>query len=113
MYRSIQLALVALMAVVFGLSVLSRRFPHIAWLQLFRVNPPPLSDEERARMRRRANIHTAIELILMGIALPMLYVAGTVMFFNSFSATATTLVVVGSCLCLGLGISAIWRNRRK
>ena len=82
MYRTLQLALAGLIALVFGLSALSRRFPDVAWLQAFYYDPPRLSQEQRARMRRRANIHAGIELILVGIVLPMLYVAVTVMFFN-------------------------------
>ena len=112
MYRSIQLVLVGLLAVVFGLSAVSRRFPRVGWLQIFRYDAPRLSNEQQARIRRRSNIHAGIELILMGIGLPLLYVAGTVMFFNTFSTTATTVVSVGSVLCIGLGVTAIWRNRR-
>jgi hypothetical protein len=111
-YRTIQLVLVGLFVVVVGLSALSRRFPHLAWLQVFRYAPARLSDEAKARMRRQSNILAGIEFILLGIALPMLYVASTVMFFNSFTPTATALVVVGSCLCIGLGITAIRRSRR-
>jgi hypothetical protein len=111
-YRSIQLVLVGLMAVVFGLSVLSRRFPHVPWLQALRHAFPRLGNEQRARMRRRSDILAGIELILMGIALPLLYVAGTVMFFNNFTTTATTLVLAGSFLSIGLGVTAILRNRR-
>jgi hypothetical protein len=112
MYRTVQLVLVGLIGLVFGLSALSRRFPDVAWLQAFRYEPPRLSQEQRARMRRRSNIHAGIELILMGIVLPMLYIAGTVMFFNTFTTPASTLVIVGSLLCIGLGLTAIWRNRR-
>lgn len=112
MYRTVQLVLVGLMAMVFGLSALSRRFPDVAWLQVFRYHPPRLSQEEQARMRRRANVLAGIELILMGIGLPILYVAATVMFFNDFTITATALVVTGSLLCIGLGFTAIWRNRQ-
>jgi hypothetical protein len=112
MYRTVQLVLVSVLAVLYGLSALSRRFPHVDWLQVFRYDPPRLSEEQRARRRQRANIQAGLELILLGIGLPMLYVAGTVMFFNDFTAVATILVVAGSALCLGLGVTGIWRNRR-
>jgi hypothetical protein len=112
MYRTLQLVLAGLIAMVFALSALSRRFPDVTWLQAFRYNPPHLSQEQRARMRRRANIQAGIELILVGVVLPMLYVAVTVMFFNDFTTTATALVVTGSLLCISLGLTAIWRNRR-
>jgi hypothetical protein len=86
-------------------------FPHATWLQAFRFDQPRVSQEQRARMRRRSNIHAGVELILTGIVLPMLYVVGTVMLFNDFTTTAATLVFVGSLGCIGLGVTAIWRNR--
>lgn len=111
-YRTIQLVLVGLLVAVLGLSALSRRFPHVAWLRVFRYDAPRLSAQQRATIRQRSNIHAGIELILMGIVLPLLYVAGTVMFFNNFSRAATTVVCAGSAFCIGLGVAAIWRNRR-
>lgn len=113
MYRTVQLVLVGLLAVIFGLAALARRFPQVAWLQVFRYNAPPLSEERRATIRQRANIHASIELILSGIVLPMIYIAGTVMFFNEFTTTGTVLVLAGSLLLIGLGVTGIWRNRRR
>lgn len=112
MYRTVQLVLVAILAVVFGLSALSRRFPDVAWLQLFRVNRPQLSEEQQARMRQRSDIHAGVEMILMGIALPVVYIGGTVMFFNTPTMLGTVLSLGGAVLLIGLGATAIWRNRR-
>ncbi len=112
MYRKIQFVVVGALAVVFGLSALSRRFPHVEWLQLFRHEHPRLSEEQQAKMRRRANIHTGAELILMGIVLPMGYVALTLMSFNEITAKAMALVLAGSVLCISLGVTAIVRSRR-
>jgi hypothetical protein len=103
---------VGVLAVVFGLSALSRRFPDVAWLQLFRYNAPRLSEEQRARMRQRANVHGGIEMILLGIGLPMVYLAVSVMFFNSLTTTEVVLVLGGAVLLIGLGITAIVRSRR-
>jgi hypothetical protein len=113
MYRTVQLALGGLLAVVFGLSALSRRFPHVAWLRSFRYNTPRLSEEQQARIRHRANIHAGIELILLGIVLPLIYIGGSVMFFNSITPLETALVLVGSLVLITLGATAIWRDRRK
>jgi hypothetical protein len=112
MDRSIQFVLVGFLAVVFGLSALSHRFPHLTWLRRFRYDPPPLSEEHKRRMRQRASIYAGVELILMGLALPLIYAALTLMFFNEFTTTKTALVVTGSIVCIGLGATAIWRNRR-
>jgi hypothetical protein len=112
MYQKIQLVLVAILALVFGLSALSRRFPDVAWLYVFRYERPQLSDAQRDLMRRRSNIYAGIELILMGIALPMLYAAVTMMFFSEVTTMATILVLAGSVFCIGLGVTGIWRSRR-
>lgn len=112
MYRNVQMVLVGIIAIVFVLSRLSRRFPDVAWLQVFRFNWPQLSEEQKAKHRRRANISGGVELILLGTILPMGYAAMTVMMFNDFTLIATTLVLAGSALCIGLGVTAIWRNRR-
>ncbi len=97
---------------LFGLSALSRRFPEVAWLQAFRIENR-LTEEQKARMRRRAQVHAGVEMILVGIALPMGYVVLTVMFMNNFTPLATTLVLAGSVLFIGLGVTAIVRSRRQ
>lgn len=113
MYRTVQLVALGILAVVLGLSALARRFPHVAWLQLFRYHLPRLSEQQRAKMRQRANFYAGVEMILMGVVLPMLYVAVTVMFFNAFTTTGIVLVIAGSLLLVGLGVTAIWRNRSR
>lgn len=84
MPRTLQLVLAGTLLLVFGLSALSRRFPHVRWLQAFRYERPQLTEKQRERWRRRGMIHSGIELILMGLVLPMGYAALTVMMFNDF-----------------------------
>jgi len=108
---TVRMVLGGLLVLVFGLSRLARRFPHVAWLQVFRDAFPRPSEARRTRMRR-ADAYAGAEMILMGIALPLLYVAATVMFFNSFTARAIGFVLAISLLCIGLGVTAIWRSRR-
>jgi hypothetical protein len=112
MYYRIKLVFVGLFALVLGLSALSRQFPQVAWLQVFRYSPPQLSEAERASMRRQSNLFEGVRFILMGIALPILYGAATLMLFNDFTFEATALVLAGSVLCIGLGVRAIRRSRR-
>ena len=104
--------LIGFLALLFGMSALSRRFPHVAWLQLFRYHAPRLSEEQRAKIRQRANIHAGIELILLGIVVPMVYFA-TVMMFNEPTTTGTTIALASALLLIGLGTAAVWRNRRR
>jgi hypothetical protein len=97
---------------VYGLSALSRRFPRVGWLQAFRFNRPQLSPEHQARMRQRVNVYAGLELIMLGVILPMGYAALTMMTFGEFTTTGNVLVGAGSVLCIGLGLMAIWKNRR-
>lgn len=113
MYRPVQIVLLGVLAAAYGLSALSRRFPRVALLQVFRHNAPRLSEKQRATIRRRVNSYAGIELILMGIVLPMIYVVSNVMFFSSPTSTGIGLVTAGSLLLIGLGTTAIWRNRRR
>lgn len=111
MYRNVQLILGGLLIAGYGLSILARRFPDVAWLQPFRFRLPQPSAAQQSRMRRRANAYAGIELILLGICLPLGYAALTVMFFNSFTTMGVIAVLAGSALCIALGITAIRRSR--
>jgi hypothetical protein len=112
MSERIQLALGALLALVFGLSRLARRFPHVAWLRPFRDAWPQVSEAQRERTGRRTAFLVGGQLILMGIALPFLYGAVTVAFFHDFTTKGVTLALAGSVLCIGLGVVAIWQSLR-
>ena len=108
---SVKAILLGLIAVVFVLSRLAPRFPDVAWLQMFRLPVRHMSEEEKARRRRRANLMAGIEIILAGLILPLLYLASKVMMFNE--PTPPGLMIVGACslACIGLGIWVIARNR--
>jgi integral membrane sensor domain MASE1 len=112
MWDTVKIVTVAILGVLYGLSALSRRFPDVDWLQHFRFERPQLSEEHRASMRRRANVLAGVQLILMGVGLPLAYVVLTVMMFNDITAKAMTMVLAGSVLCVGLGITAIVRRNR-
>lgn len=108
----IPMVLGGIAAAMYLLQVLSRRYPHVAWLLPFRNVFPRLSEEQRAKIRRRSNIHAGAQLILLGLALPLCYGALTMMTFSSFDTVMVGSVLAGSVLCVGLGITAIWQNRR-
>lgn len=113
MTSTIQLIILALLGAVFGLSALSRRYPHIRWLQAFHIKRPQLSEEQKARMQRRANIHVAIQFVLLGFGVPVVYVASSVMMFNDPSALGLTISGLIGFALIVLGIIAIWSNRRR
>ena len=102
-----------IVVVVFGLSALSRRFPHVAWLQHFRLPWLELTEEQRTRTRYRANVYVGAQLILFGLVLPLGYVVLTVMTFNTVRAGVMAFVLAGAVLCIVLGITAIVRGGRR
>ena len=108
---SVKAILLGLIAAVFVLSRLAPRFPDVSWLQVFRLPVRQMSQEEKARRRRRANRMAGVEIILAGMILPLIYLAAKVMMFNQ--PTTLGLVIVGGCslACIGLGIWVIVRNR--
>lgn len=110
-YETFQLVFVAIMAAVWGLSTIARRRPDIAWLQGVRNAFPQPTDEQRQKQRRRANVYAGAELILLGLIIPIGYLALTVMMFNDITMPMLLLVSAASLLCIGLGIAAIRSNR--
>ena len=113
MSERFQIVVGTIVVVVYGLSALSRRFPHVAWLQHFRLPWLQVSEEQQARMRYRANVYVGAQLILFGLVLPLGYVVLTVMTFNTVRAGVMALVLAGSVLCIVLGITAIVRGGRR
>ena len=109
--RETQIILLAILAVIYGLSLASRRYPDVAWLCPFHL--PQLTPQQQPKQRRRANIHVGFEMILIGVVIPIGYAALTVMMFNDFDPLITALVIGGSLLCIALGVTAIVRSRRE
>ena len=110
---TIQLIILSVLGALFGLSALSRRHPHIGWLQAFHIKRPQLSEEQRARMQRRANIHVAIQFTLLGFGVPVVYVASSVLMFNDPSTVGLIISGMIGFALIVLGIIAIWSNRRR
>lgn len=92
-----------------GLQYAARRFPEIEWLQALKL--PELSPRQQRIAERRANFFAGIEFILLGLVIPMGYVALTVMMFHDFTVLPMTLVGLSSAACIGIGIYALLRNR--
>jgi nitrate reductase gamma subunit len=113
MWQTVQLVILGVLAGVFGLSAMSRRYPHVGWLRPFRFTWPQLPQAQRERMRRRANIHAGIELILLGFAVPIVYVGSSIMMFSDPSARGLTISIAIAALLIALGITGVWRNARR
>lgn len=113
MSERFQIVVGSIIAVVYGLSALSRRFPHVAWLRHFRLPRSRLTEQQQTRMRRRTNVLIGAQLILFGVILPVGYLVLTVMTFSAVSSRGMTLVLTGSVLCVVLGITAIVQGGRR
>jgi hypothetical protein len=103
--------LLGLIAIAFVLNRLSRRLPHVAWLQVFRLPVIQMSAEQRARRRRSGNRMAALEMVFAGLALPAVYFFSTMMFFNEPKTIPTIIVGACSVFCIALGIWIFVRNR--
>lgn len=103
-----QAILLGIVAVFFGLSWLARRKPHIGWLQAFRLPERRMSEEEKRRRVSFANRMSGTEFVLLGLALPLVYGAVTLMTWSDFDPvpTAIVLLVSGGCIVLGIWIVA-------
>jgi uncharacterized membrane protein len=102
--------LLGLIAVAFGLNRLAVAFPHLAWLQLFRLPVRQMSEEERARRRRSANRLAGLEMVIAGLVLPLLYFVPTFMMFNEPKPIPVVIVSACSVICIALGIWIFARN---
>lgn len=111
-YETFQIVVVMVTAVVWGLVTLSRRRPDVAWLEPWRTAFPRPTEAQRQRMRRRASAYAGAELILLGVVIPIGYVALTVMMFNDFTPGWLIAVAASSLLCIGLGVTALVQSRR-
>jgi len=82
-------------------------------MKFFHLERPGLTEEQRARIRRRSNVHAGIELILLGIVVPIGYLISTVMMFNTPTALGLTLALGSALLLISLGIVAIRSGTKK
>ncbi|HEV8265719.1 MAG TPA: hypothetical protein VGQ06_12300 [Gemmatimonadales bacterium] len=123
MTSTIELIILLVLGALVSLSALSRRFPHIGWLQAFHIKWPrlsafhikwpQLSEEQRARIERRRNIRAGIEFILLGLGMPVIYVGSSVMSFGDPSTVGLTISGIIGFALIVIGITTIWSNRRR
>jgi hypothetical protein len=98
-------------AIVFVLTLLARKMPHVAWLQFFSI-PDYRTDEQKLRAERSADMLAGFEMILAGMAAPAVYIFSTIMFFNEPSSAVLLVVGAFSLVFVGLGLRVILRAGR-
>lgn len=97
---------------VMALGFAAKRLPHVEWLQAFDFKRG-MTPEQQARARRRADLHSGAQLILLALALPLGYVGMTVIFFNAPTRGGLLLTGAASLVIFGLGVAAIASSRRR
>jgi hypothetical protein len=102
--------LLGVIVIAFGLNRLARAFPDVAWLQFFRLPEREMSEEEKARRRRRANRLAGMEMVIAGLVLPLLYFVPTFMMFNEPKPVPMFVIGALSIACITLGIWMFARN---
>jgi hypothetical protein len=107
---SVKAILLGLIATAFVMSRLAHWFPHVAWLQVFRLPVIHMTEEQRAERQRTGNRMAGLEMVLAGVVVPLLYFASTIMFFSEPQTTPTIIVTACSVICIALGIWILVRN---
>ena len=107
---TVKTILLGLIAIAFVLNRLSRRLPHVAWLQVFWLPVLQVSEEQRARRRRSGNRMAALEIVVAGLVLPLVYFVSTMTMFSEPRTVPTLIVSACSVLCIALGMWVFVRN---
>ncbi len=86
------------------------RYPQVRWLQTFRMPNFPRSAPS-PNVRRARNIFEGIQLIGLGLLLPIGYLFSTAIFFTGIEPVWVVVVAVLSLFCIALGIAGIVKSR--
>ena len=106
----VKTVLVGVLAVFAVLVTAANGLPSVEWLRPFRLNQN-LSEAQKARIRRSTSLHVGLELIGLGLLLPVGYLVLTVMMFNEIDRLTMALTAAGSVACIGLGIWAVFSSK--
>jgi len=110
MLEALKLAAAIFAMTFMVLSWLAGRRPDVRWLQPFRM--PEVHPAIREQRRRRAERVAGVEMILVGICLPIGYLILTVMTFSSLDPWWTAGVAIASIACIAGGITVLVKNWR-
>jgi magnesium-transporting ATPase (P-type) len=107
----VKMVLMGIISLVIVLSALQRKMPNVAWLQAFKLQDNR-TEEQKRRAQRSASMLGGFEMIFAGVAVPAVYLVGTVMFFNEPTQGALLLVGALSVVLIGLGVRVIVKAAR-
>jgi hypothetical protein len=109
--ESVKIVLLGVFAAGIVLVWVSRRLPQVAWLEPFRLRGFQLTEAQKARHRRFHIIKAGLEIMLAGIAVPVLYVLSKVFMFDE--PTSMGMLVSGAiaATCIVIGVVVMIRSR--
>jgi hypothetical protein len=111
LWTGFQTIVVVAFLVFFLLSRVRGKYPHVAWLQAFKIEDRR-TEEQKRKARHTRQILDGMEMIVMGLVLVPLYLLSNVlMFFSTPNPAILTLTGVGSVVLIAFGIRTIVKAR--
>lgn len=107
---SIKMILGAGILGAFVLNRLSYAFPHIEWLQYFRLPVPEISEAEKERRRRSDNRSVALQMAGFALVLPLLYLGTQLMLFNDPDSLVMLILCAISIALIGVSVWLFVKN---
>jgi hypothetical protein len=107
MIETLPLMVLGVLGLLVAWSALSRRHPGVRGLQPFQQTVAPINAAQSDVARRRWDLLAGVKFILIGLALPILYVMSRVMQSNDLTWRGIVIAGGGSLLCFVLGARAI------
>ena len=110
LWEGFQLVVVVVFVAIFVLSKLAPGNPRLAWL--VKLKPQDRRTEEQKRSARRsAQVMGGLQLIALGLALPLVYVGTTIIAWGDLSSTFLNGTLAVAVLMMIIGITVIVKAR--
>lgn len=109
--RTVEIVLSLLVFSAVGLGWLARRKRHVNWLQPFDLQSY-LREDQRRSLRRSSDFTAGVQFVLLGAAIPLVYMFLTRAFFNEVTNLGMVVCGAASLVCIALGIVGIVSGRR-
>jgi hypothetical protein len=110
LWEGFQLVVVVAFVAIFVLSKAAPGNPRLAWLMKFKLQDRR-TDEQKRRARRSAQFMGGLQLIALGLALPLVYVGSTVILWGDLSSAFLNGTVAVAVLMVIAGITVIVKAR--
>jgi sterol desaturase/sphingolipid hydroxylase (fatty acid hydroxylase superfamily) len=106
-----KVAMFCVVATFFVLVWMSRRYPDVGWLAPFRLPALQMTEAQKARHRRTSTIFIALQIMLLGAVLPVLYIMSKMFMFDEPTRLGFGLSMAAGAACIVAGIAILVRNR--